>query len=102
MKPASQALGALAIASALLVSAQPAAAQQVCAPHDKAAQSLQKQFDEQVVGRGLTPSGKALFELFVSKTGSWTVLVTYPDGRSCMVATGEAWQRIPVLAGDPA
>ena len=50
-------LTAIAVASALLLSAQAANAQQVCAPHDKAVLQLEKQFAEQVVGRGLTPNG---------------------------------------------
>ncbi len=76
MKPASQALSAIVIASALLLSTQPANAQQVCRPHEKAAFQLEEKFDEQVVGRGLTPNGKAMFEVFVGESGSWTVLVS--------------------------
>ncbi len=102
MKPASQVLRAIAAASALLLSAQSANAQQVCAPHEKAALQLEEKFDEQVIGRGLTPNGKAMFELFVGESGSWTVLVSDPSGRSCVVVSGESWQRIPLLVGDPA
>ena len=102
MKPASQALSAIAVASALLLSAQPADAQQVCVPHEKAVVQLKKNFDEEVIGRGLTPSGNAMFELFVSDSGSWTVLVSEPNGRSCVIATGESWQQIPLLEGNPA
>ncbi len=76
MKSASQASSAIAIASALLLSAQPANAQQFCAPHEKATLQLEEKFDEQVVGRGLTPNGKAMFEVFVGESGSWTVLVS--------------------------
>ncbi len=102
MKSASQASSAIAIASALLLSAQPANAQQFCAPHETAALQLEEKFDELVVGRGLTPNGKAMFELFVSKSGSWTVLASDPSGRSCGVAIGESWQRIALPVGDPA
>ncbi len=102
MKLASQVLSAIVIASALLLSAQPANAQQVCAPHEKATLHIEEKFDEQVVGRGLTPNGKAMFELFVSESGSWTVLVSDPSGRSCVVAIGENWQHITLLVGDPA
>ena len=101
MKPASQVLRAIATASALLLSAQVANAQQVCAPHDKVVLQLEKQFAEQVAGRGLTPNGKSMLELFVSKSGSWTVLVSDPIGRSCVVASGESWHGIPLVLGDP-
>ncbi len=102
MKPISQYISAFVLASALLLAVQPANAQQVCAPHEKTALQLKKNFDEQVVGRGLTPNGKAMFELFVSESGSWTVLASDPSGRSCVVASGESWQHTPLLVGDPA
>lgn len=102
MKPASQALSAICIAAALLLSTQAAKARQVCAPHEKAALQLEQKFNEQVVGRGLTPNGKSMVELFVSQSGSWTVLISEPNGRSCVVATGESWRSMPLLVGDPA
>ena len=102
MKPTRQALSAICIASALLLSAQSANAQQVCAPHETVALQLEEKFAELVVGRGLTPNGKAMVELFVSESGSWTMLVSEPSGQSCVVATGEGWRRMPLLVGDPA
>ena len=102
MKPASQILSAIVIASALLLPAQSVNAQQVCVPHEKVKLQLEEKFDEQVIGRGLTPNGKAMFELFVSESGSWTVIVSEPSGRSCVVAGGESWQPIQMLVGDPA
>lgn len=102
MKPASKSLSAVVIASGLLLSAQPTSAQQVCAPRGKVTVQLEEKFDEQVVGRGLTPNAQAMFELFVSEVGSWTVVVSEPNGRSCVVASGESWQHIRLLVGDPA
>ena len=69
---------------------------------DEATGKLEKKFEEQVAGRGLVANGKAMFELFVSKSGSWTVLVSDPKGRSCIIASGEHWQQIPLVVGDPA
>ena len=102
MKPASKALSALVMVSGLLLSAQPTSAQQACALRGKVTVQLKEKFDEQVVGRGLTPNAQAMFELFVSATGSWTVIVSEPTGRSCVIASGESWQHIQVLVGDPA
>ncbi len=64
---------------ALLTSA-PASAQQVCLTHEAAVMQLEQKFDESVAGRGLTADGKAMFELFLSETGSWTVVVSRPSG----------------------
>ena len=102
MKSTIRTLGAITVAAAALLTAQPGHARQMCAPHDAAAMQLEDKFDEQVVGRGLTPNGQAMFELFVSETGSWTVLASDPQGRSCVIASGDSWHRIPLLVGDPA
>lgn len=42
-----------------------------------------------------------MFELFVSETGSWTVVVSDPKGRSCVVASGEDRQQLPLKQGEP-
>lgn len=35
-------------------------------------------------------------ELFTNnKTGSWTVLITQPNGMSCIAASGESWEQMP-------
>ena len=74
----------------------------VCGPRDQALRQLENRHSEQVFGRGLAPDGTAIVELFVSKSGSWTVLVSRPDGRSCIVAAGESWHQIKPLVGSPA
>ncbi len=92
----------LIAASALFLSASSANAEQFCAPRDRAVIQLEKQFEELVFGQGLAANGKRMIELFVSEKGSWTVLVSDPNGRSCVMASGENWQGIKVLVGDPA
>ena len=92
----------LIAASVLLISASSANAKQSCAPHDRAVKQLEKQFGEKVFGRGLAANGKRMIELFVSENGSWTMLISGPNGRSCVMAIGENWQGIKVLVGDPA
>ena len=92
----------LIAASALFLSASSANAEQICASHDKAVIQLEKQFGEMVSGRGLALNGKRMIELLVSEKGSWTVLISDPNGRSCIMSSGENWQGLKVLAGDPA
>jgi hypothetical protein len=92
----------LITASVLLISVSSAQAQQICAPRGSAVMKLEKQFDERVFGRGLAANGQRMLELFVSKTGSWTVLVSDPNGHSCVMASGDNWQGLKQLAGDPA
>ena len=76
--------------------------QRICILHDEAIAHLEDKFAEQVVGRGLVESGRAIVELLVSETGSWTVVVTDTAGKSCIVASGESWMQTPLLVGDPA
>ena len=79
-----------------------AGAQQSCVVRNAAVEQLGKKFGEAVTARGLTQNGKAMIELLVSDSGSWTVLVSDPTGQSCIIATGEDWHHVPVLKGDPA
>ena len=82
------------LAAATLLSAAPAAAQQLCMAHDDARVWLKKEFGEQVIGRGLTDNGQALFEIVVSEEGSWSLLVSLAGGSSCVVASGQNWQHL--------
>lgn len=105
-------LAALAAAAVLAAFLMPAVqAQQiplVCQPHAKIASHLEKQFREIVVVTGL--AGEALFELFASESGTWTVLVTRPsmNNLSCVQGTGTAFSftniefPAPKKKGDPA
>jgi hypothetical protein len=34
----------------------------------------------------------AIVEIYVSASGTWTMLVTDVQGRSCIIATGEGWE----------
>ncbi len=90
---------AIAPASAQTI---PTGVREFCVPREEAALQLEEKFEEKVIGRGLTPNGQAMFEVFVSEAGTWTVLASDPNGRSCVIAAGEAWQPMPSLMGDPA
>ena len=92
----------LIVTVSLLFSAGSVVAEQTCAPRDRAANQLEKQFRESVSGRGITVNGMRMIELFVSETGSWTVLASDPTGRSCIIASGEGWQGPTRLIGEPA
>ncbi len=72
-----------------------------CLPHETAVSKLEQGYGEQRVGLGIGPSGGAVYELYVADTGTWTILVTRPNGLSCIAASGESWMTSPLLAGDP-
>ncbi len=64
----------------------------VCAEHAQIVEGLATHYSESRVGFGLDNYGRVV-EIFASKRqGSWTIVVTFPDGRACLVASGEDWQ----------
>jgi hypothetical protein len=40
-----------------------------------------------------------MVELFVSSAGSWTMLVTRPNGIACVAAAGQGWADLPRKKG---
>jgi len=48
-------------------------------------------YKEEAEAIGLNKDG-TLLEVFVSPQGTWTVLLSSPQGQSCIAAIGEAWQ----------
>ena len=52
---------------------------------------LQRDHGETARGIGVGDTGQLVTELFVSDTGSFTVLVTRTNGLSCIVAGGHDW-----------
>ncbi len=69
---------------------------QACLPHDSANDKLHSEFGEKVLGRGVSSDG-TLVEIFLSASGSFTVIKTTPEGMSCVVDFGEGWQTVNQL-----
>jgi hypothetical protein len=41
-------------------------------------------------------------ELLISSDGTWTILVTKPNGIACVAAVGEEWHDLELPPGDEA
>lgn len=82
-----------AACAALALSAAPALAQgMLCGDRDSMVKRLETGFGEAQQSYGLV-NGRAVVEIWVSPdTGSFTILRTMSDGRSCIIAAGEAWR----------
>ncbi len=87
-------LTAAAVVTALSL---PATAQSVCGERTKFLKHLSSGYSETPVAMGLVSNGSIL-EVLASKDGSWTIIVTRPNGISCVVAAGEACEEMPELA----
>jgi hypothetical protein len=80
---------------------EPATAQSQCGTREQALEFLQGQYNESVHGMGLIKD-KAVMELWLSEgNATWTVTVTLPDGQTCLIASGENYQQVVSVEGDP-
>jgi hypothetical protein len=91
-----------AVASVALPPA-PARAQMVCGKRADIISQLSEKYGETRRSMGLA-AGRGVVELYASEeTGSWTILMTSPQGIACMMAAGQAFEVEPVkAAGSPA
>ena len=80
---------------ALMLTATPALAQVACNNRDKIIAWLGTRYQEAPVATGISSKG-SLIEVLTTKDGStWTILLTSPNGTSCIVESGQAWQGKP-------
>ena len=85
-----------------LVAASTAQAQGQCGQHGAMVDALAKQHQEHRRAIATSAQGRTLVELFVSASGSWTLLAT--DSRaSCIAAAGDDWEHAPSISliGEP-
>jgi len=69
--------------------------QQECSKRSEVLSNLSDRYHERPIAMGLATNGGVL-EVLTSGTGqSWTIIVTMPDGVSCMVAAGQSWENLP-------
>jgi hypothetical protein len=87
----------LGFAGLILLTAQAGHSQGMpaqCGPRADVMTVLGQKFGETRRGMGLAGPARVV-ELFASaSTGSWTVTVTLPDGRTCLLASGEGWEAV--------
>ena len=63
-----------------------------CSTRSEMVEQLAKSYGELQAARGIQNSS-AILEIFASKTGSWTAVITHVDGTSCIVAAGTNWEQ---------
>lgn len=85
--------------AAFIVASQMAKAQPSCGPHDSLVGMIGDRFKESQAARGI--ANGALIELFVSQSGTWTMIATTGNGLSCIIAAGEGWEPIEIKPGQP-
>ena len=53
-------------------------------------------------GVGVTDAGNLLEVLSANDGSAWSIIVTTPEGMTCLVATGEAWREVREPAANDA
>jgi hypothetical protein len=83
----------LAILASVAFGGGSAHAQSNCEVRRSLIAKLDKSFGEHPVAIGLASTGN-LLEVLISSDGTWTILITNPDGFTCIAAAGEHWQTL--------
>ena len=82
--------------------ASPAVGQgNACTDRNDIIEFLAREYQEVPVAAGVTNSGGLVQVLAASDGSTWTIIVTTPQGMSCLVAAGEGWRNIPFVMLDP-
>jgi predicted alpha/beta-hydrolase family hydrolase len=79
------------------------AQQQQCDERTKVLGHLATKYQEAPVAIGVTSSGGLVEVLSTGDGNTWTIIVSNPNGVSCLLAAGEGWRAIHFdeTAGDP-
>ena len=79
------------IGGLLTIATTPSPAESFCANRAEMIRSLADKFKENPTAVGQI-NGDAVIEVFVSEKGSWTILATGTDGKSCVVSAGDGFE----------
>lgn len=89
---------AIAAVFFLFAFASAQAQQQACGPRDKVLAHLADKFGEQPVAMGVMTGGQAVLEILASQDGkTFTVIMSLPNGISCVKADGAGFQLLDPL-----
>src|SRR5882724_6403148 len=97
IKAMGAAVSLVAIAAIPVAAATPAATASglpPCGSRPEILKQLSKRFNEAPVALGLAKNGSVI-EVLTSDDGeTWTIMVSQPNGPSCLVAVGEGWEEL--------
>jgi hypothetical protein len=73
-------------------------AMNMCGERNRLVGELEQQFNENATAVGQV-NDDAVVEVFVSETGTWTIIATGTDGVSCILSAGEGWESTTMIRG---
>ena len=90
---------ALIILFAMTTTVAAAQYQVQCWPRDVTVETLDRKYGEKPVAMGQVFNGNIL-EVLISPSGSWSIIITRPNGMACMITSGENWEVLPPTSID--
>ena len=72
----------------------------MCGERNVVIASLEKTYSEVPASMGLENTG-GVIEVLAAPDGSFTILITRPNGLSCIMAAGENWENVPKQQAGP-
>jgi hypothetical protein len=89
-----------ALGSAIFALSSETSAQASCGPRGQLVKLLADHYKETPIGIGLAQPGQVL-EVFASQGRSWSMVMTMPDGKACLIAAGDNWEMVTKIKGSP-
>ena len=87
--------GTALLAVAVILVSSAAVAQVPCGQRDKIVKWLAVKYKEAPIATGVSSQGSLIEVLSTHDGETWTVIVTSPDGNSCLIANGQGWRAKP-------
>ena len=92
---------AFAVICLILMVTPAHAANSACSTRDQVISQLNEKYKEAPTAVGLANNG-ALVEVLTTGDGStWTLVVSMPNGATCLLAAGQDWQVLVTTPPDP-
>ncbi len=94
----------IALSAALAIASTGFAQAQQCSSRDQILALLGTKYQESPVALGVTTNGKLIEVLKsspASKKDTWTIVITAPDGLTCLIAAGEGLRFLETEAREP-
>lgn len=90
-------------AAAVCLSTVAAGQTRVCDQRKTVLGHLSEKYHEAPVAMGVTSGGEVIEILTADGGDTWTIILSKPDGMSCLVAAGEGWRarKFDPSASDP-
>lgn len=87
--------------AALVSSPSTTFAQPQCDRRDNVLAVLEDKYGESPVALGVTSNGGLVEVLATGDGATWSIIVTNPQGMSCLVAAGEGWRALEQIGREP-